>query len=282
MRGPWGLAEEPPEDAPSGPSGLLRAFHDNLDGGFRIAFMLPVHRSHFTINADQAVLLLGAALAIQLLLQYLPVEPMRVFNIYGIGNLAATYLACVLGAYVVARIQKDAAGASAAIVVPFAGGFFIAVLMFPVALWGVPALLEQPWSVTLHGAIGLTIGLLMVFAWVLIVLVRATRALYGIRIWRAIGLAALYAGIVIVPSATLPASPLWYTGGYDEDDAEDAETSRIDVERTFYAQPGLIDRAVRELASQRPGIIDLYVIGFAGYGLQDVFLKEVRSVTALF
>jgi hypothetical protein len=282
VRGPWGSSEELPEDTFSGPSGLLRAFRTNLDGGFRVAFLLPVRRSHFALNADQAVLLLGVILAIQLLLQYLAVEPTRVFNIYGVGNLAAIYLACVLGAYVVARIQKDVAGASAAIVAPFAGGLFIALLMVPTALWGLPALLEQPWSVTLYGAIGFTIGLLMVLAWVLIVLVRATRALYGVRIWHAIGLAALYAGIVIVPSATLPASPLWYTGGYDEDEAEGVETSHIDVERTFYAQPGLIDRAVRELAPQRPGTIDVYFVGFAGYGLQDVFLKEVRSATALF
>jgi len=56
----------------------------------------------------------------------------------------------------------------------------------------------------------------------------------------------------------------------------------VNVENAYYAQFRLIGRATRALADQRPGIPDLYFIGFAGDASQDVFLRELRSVRSLF
>lgn len=47
-------------------------------------------------------------------------------------------------------------------------------------------------------------------------------------------------------------------------------------------QNQLLQRALAAVAPQRPGVRDLYFVGFAGYGDQDVFRKEVERVRALF
>jgi hypothetical protein len=56
----------------------------------------------------------------------------------------------------------------------------------------------------------------------------------------------------------------------------------VNVEQLYYAQYRLIAKAVRGLAEQRPGVTDLYFVGFAGDAHQDVFLREIRSVRQLF
>lgn len=44
---------------------------------------------------------------------------------------------------------------------------------------------------------------------------------------------------------------------------------------------GLIDQALQALPSQRPGTVDLYVVGFAGDGMEDVFRNEVAYLPEL-
>jgi hypothetical protein len=56
----------------------------------------------------------------------------------------------------------------------------------------------------------------------------------------------------------------------------------VNVEQIYYAQYRLIAKATRGLAPQRPGVTDLYFVGFAGDAGQDVFLREIRSVRTLF
>lgn len=57
---------------------------------------------------------------------------------------------------------------------------------------------------------------------------------------------------------------------------------RINVEKIYYSQFGLITMATRQLAHERPGTPDLYFLGFGGDAHQDVFLREVQSVRKLF
>jgi hypothetical protein len=54
------------------------------------------------------------------------------------------------------------------------------------------------------------------------------------------------------------------------------------VKAALPRQPQLLQEALHALAPQRPGVRDLYFVGFAGYGDQDVFRKEVEHVRDLF
>ena len=64
--------------------------------------------------------------------------------------------------------------------------------------------------------------------------------------------------------------------------AAPADRPGLNVEQVYYAQFRLMAKAARALADQRPGVPDLYFVGFAGDAHQDVFLREIRSVRTLF
>ncbi|MFH1045094.1 MAG: C13 family peptidase [Pseudomonadota bacterium] len=52
-------------------------------------------------------------------------------------------------------------------------------------------------------------------------------------------------------------------------------------EDMFHAQDGLLEAQLADLEPQRAGIADLYFIGFAPHGTEDVFGKELRTVSRL-
>lgn len=69
--------------------------------------------------------------------------------------------------------------------------------------------------------------------------------------------------------------------------AGSAETKRSGtvqrkIDDALSRQQQMVADAAGKLAAQRPGIRDVYFIGVAGWGDQDVFRKEVRAVRALF
>ncbi len=53
-------------------------------------------------------------------------------------------------------------------------------------------------------------------------------------------------------------------------------------EAVLYAQPGLLADALEKVEPGRPGVADLFLVAVAGYGSQDVFPREVKSVSELF
>jgi hypothetical protein len=61
-----------------------------------------------------------------------------------------------------------------------------------------------------------------------------------------------------------------------------AERDRIDIEGTYYRQPQLLERALARLQPSRAGQPQLFFVGFAGFGTQAVFKREVLAVRELF
>lgn len=53
-------------------------------------------------------------------------------------------------------------------------------------------------------------------------------------------------------------------------------------ERLFHLQGRLIEQALRDVQPGRPGVPELYFVGFAPDGSQDVFMREMRFVSDLF
>jgi hypothetical protein len=56
----------------------------------------------------------------------------------------------------------------------------------------------------------------------------------------------------------------------------------VDREQTLSEQPKLLAASLAGLRPQRPGVVDLYFVAFAGTSTQDVFMKEVRSAQGVF
>lgn len=64
--------------------------------------------------------------------------------------------------------------------------------------------------------------------------------------------------------------------------AQDERWRQATREQVLYAQPGLLESRLQQLQPQRPGVTDLYLLGFAGYGSEGVFRREVELAGRLF
>jgi len=98
-------------------------------------------------------------------------------------------------------------------------------------------------------------------------------------------LAALLAAVALaLPLTTVYHDRSLWNEAYDESTREEYERTQMALvgEDAFYLQPQLLERELQALRPGRKGVVDLYFVGAAGYSGQDVFMKEVRTVAALF
>ena len=107
----------------------------------------------------------------------------------------------------------------------------------------------------------------------LLVLLRATPG----RWVQASAVFGAYGALLATSFWWLPHQPLWMTRAADVP----AQSSIAD-EVAFHAQPALLERDLAALQPERPGIVDIYFVGFAAYAHEDVFMKEIRVIDALF
>lgn len=72
--------------------------------------------------------------------------------------------------------------------------------------------------------------------------------------------------------------------GYFKDPDEDTKQSRLEtsIEQALYSQNELLEKTFEALLPGEENITDLYFVGVAGDGDQDVFLKEIRFIRQLF
>ena len=89
--------------------------------------------------------------------------------------------------------------------------------------------------------------------------------------------------IIALPLAMTFRDRSMWSESYEDRKAE-AESylrNNLTQEDIFYRQPELLARELAALQPQRPGVTDVFFIGMAGHGYQDVFKKEVDAVTEL-
>ena len=115
-------------------------------------------------------------------------------------------------------------------------------------------------------------------AWGLLVMLRAVWLALGLRIPRFVTASVLvaltYAGFYYL----MPRAQIWVPDGPD---AGAESGNSIASEQIFHLQPALFADALDNLLPQRPGISDLYFVGVAPYGKEDVFLREMLSARSI-
>jgi hypothetical protein len=119
-------------------------------------------------------------------------------------------------------------------------------------------------------------GVLVLLAWPWIVSVRAIVVCAGTRrpqlLMGALAVTAMMAiGIFVFPRTDVWTEP-----------PEEQAAEPLTEERVFHLQGQLIERALTAVAPGKPGVRELYFVGFAPDGSQDVFVKEMRFVRRLF
>jgi hypothetical protein len=114
--------------------------------------------------------------------------------------------------------------------------------------------------------------------WVLAVALRALWVAAGWHSRQFVRGGALLLVMLVLLLNYLPRTEFWAA---DQEVSADARPSPILREDVFHAQDGLLDEHLDALQPQRAGVADLYFIGFAPHGSQDVFGKELRTVSRL-
>jgi hypothetical protein len=114
--------------------------------------------------------------------------------------------------------------------------------------------------------------------WLLAVAVRAVALVVPWRQWRYVAAAGVACALVLILNTLVARPALWR----ELPAPPVVRAPGIEQEAAFHAQATLLDRTLAAIPPGRPGVIDLYFLGVAAYGAQDVFLREARSVRALF
>jgi hypothetical protein len=117
-------------------------------------------------------------------------------------------------------------------------------------------------------------------AWAAAIVVHAALRLIrgGLRQRAVAGVAT--AMLVVLPAYWLPQGALWTPRLEDRAAYGGPSFHTLAEEKSFYAQQGILERELDALQAERPGVPDVYVIAAGLYAGEDVFMKEIRMITA--
>lgn len=232
----------------------------NLRVGMRVFFFRPVQRVDVVATFDQVVALLLVFLGVVAVLDRATAGADADFNIFGVYTWLALLLSGLWICALIARSMHEQADARTLLVVALATAPWAALATTLVSL--IPALADYPeWYVYAVVAIVLWSG------------VRAVRATYGFVPRKALAVITVSLLLFAVAENTLYYDARLWTAATDDEEEIPKPTAQ-EAEAIFFDQQSRVDDAVEKLAPQRPGVTDLYYVGFAGDGYQRVFRRE--------
>ncbi|MEM7221946.1 MAG: C13 family peptidase [Pseudomonadota bacterium] len=270
---------------------LLKDLLANLRAGARLAFLRPVRRRDFRVTTDQILILLALSVLLSAAGEYLRAEPGATLSGNGVLYYGSYLLAGVLSLLLLARVFGRVVLLAPLLVVLAAAGLWLSL----VTLAGLAAL--DQWQVPLDGTamdlwtgIALLVAIALVLIWMIVLTTRTLGLIFQLSLGKAVGATLCYGALFMGLIMALPKAPLWVgpappevVAGEDHGESFDwSPYQALDQERITYRQGELLAQTAGALSPERPGLADLYFIGFGGHAYQDVFMKEVMSVRALF
>ena len=247
----------------------MRALLHNLIAGFKLATFQRVGAERFHVSIRQYVLLAAIEFGLGVGSAYLDLGGDGYFNnrhvLDGLASLTLTLGVAALLAYWL-RTPRVLLGYAVA-----------ATAMAP-AVFGYAYAGRAAWASLELDADATWIWTAWWAALLAVLLIRATRLwMPPLRIRTRIALFGFFAALIVAQLWWMPREEAWYPASIEQ---EALGIGRH--EALLYQQTRLLDQQLDKLQAQRPNVADLYFVGFAGYGWQDVFMKEVNTVRALF
>ena len=246
----------------------MRSLLNNLIAGFRLATFQRVRAEDFRVSIAQFALLAGIEFTLGVVSAYYDVEGGAAFNPrYLLDALAAVAVTLMVAALLAFWLRAPHALLGYAV-----ASTALAPAVFAYAYAG-----RALWTALEPGA---DAAWLWSAGWVVLLtllMLRAVAVWSPLRPRTRVALVAFFAALVAAQLGWLPREDAWHT---ESDPTQTLGIGRH--EALLYGQTKLLDARLGALAPQRPGVRDLYFVGFAGYGWQDVFMKEVNTVRALF
>ena len=260
----YGELPSAPPDAPKKRRwpGLLR----DLARGPSILLLRRFALAKADWTYERAVAL--AAFNLVLLAVLAAVEHSRdaMFEEEGVAMRAAPLLVVPIVAFLATRLLRRADAA-----LRFTCALYCVLPLFVLADWAADRALRETGSV---GETLLTVAGYLLAGWLLVVVVVVVLRPARRAGWFRQAFAVAVFGILWLPVANhCRRSPIWWE---DRDFTEAGEESKAeDREDVFVAtQNARVDAVNATFAPGRVGVTDLYFVGFAGWGEQDVFLHE--------
>ena len=245
----------------------------NVRNGIRLAFFLRNKSDLLTSSAVAYASLAVFDLIFELLQSFALAGPAGHFNLYSFAGAFSHIPLLLLSGLLIARLARRD-DLTLALPVVFTAIWipqgFLAFILY--------GLLENGWlgnEITLQSE---SVGVAFFCWWLLAVLV-VTLRMTGVEGRQKFAVLSVLFLILVIPLWNIPRGDLWEK---PYDDSEATELYSIGKEAAFYAQPVLLERALAQLKPGTKGVEDLFFVGFAGYGSQDVFMKETEVIERLF
>jgi hypothetical protein len=243
-------------------AGFFRDLFGNLRAGLRLLLLRRVTTSEFTVSFDQLVALLAIVIGLLTGLDWLFADADTVFDPYGYYVWAYYLVAGLWAAALIARLQGSQTHTRPLLVAWLAAvpAFIVVlglILLLPFARARLP--------IVLAGA-----------ALVLFVMSdRAARSAFGFaKLGTTVLVVLTVVGVPYVFQTRLNLDPHLWVAPESEDDSSADNADAEDAESLLFDQADRISDAVDTTAPQRPGVVDTYFVGFAGWGTQAVFRNE--------
>jgi hypothetical protein len=255
--------------------GGLQGFLGNLAAGARLLFFRRTDPLRFRADANQLIALVALGVVVNVAAGVAFVGTDGFFDFHALPSAVFGILLALVAGHVIGGILRTRQPA----------------MLIPVAVASAALTLNViancAWLAVDHGWIPLRDGVnsvelynVLVAWWAAATLLAVARIAGGGARGAALPVL-VFAAVVLVPTYFLPPGWLWGSNEAEDSSGDRPRSFAAVAEATFYAQPGLLQAALEKLRPQRPGIPDLYFVGFAPYASQDVFMKEMNSVESL-
>jgi hypothetical protein len=251
----------------------VSAFLRNLAAGVRFAFFLRVPPANLHASAGQFVAIATTSVLVSLVTAIALTGLQGSFDAQALPGEAAWVPLALLAGYLSVKLTGDE---RFALLIPLVvGSIGIVFSILSTAVWFA---LARGW---LHG-VAVQLSMLdldaypVLFGWWALAIWLGIRRLTAQVEGHPSSPAWIVALAVLVPAYLLPPDPLWVDAA-----VEDSVTQATFSEESLYAQADLLRDAERRLDAERPGVEDLYFVGFAPFAGQDVFMKETQTIGKL-
>lgn len=235
-------------------AGLLR----NLGSGFALLGLRRLPPERFTINFDQVGVLLILNLLVWAGLDTLHAETGSQLRLDGLYGWSFYILMALFCCGLVARAYCRQANTRS--------------LLIP-ALAVAPYILSSFWFLSDLPQVENRAALALVLAVLYLILlsVRVIQAAYTTARAKAVLVAVILVITAPMGLRTLDLDTrLWLTDDVDEEQAGD----NSDMESLMYDQPARLVASVEHMAAREPGAANVFYLGFAGDGAQEIFKRE--------
>jgi peptidase C13-like protein len=258
-------------------SRIARAWRDfgrNVLSGTRLALFMRVAPEELRASWSQLVALVALGLAMTLAADVASTGLRGRFVAYGLSGSLFYVPLTLVAAWIVARIARREeqtlalAVALLALAVPMdiLQSLYRGVYMHGSARW----LQRVPYADALF------------YAWLGLAATVGGARMLGIRWRRRAAVLAVVVIVLCLPQMANWKGSIWVPRGDEDGASARSRYMALVSENAFYLQPKLLERELARLKPGRKGMVDLYFVGMAGYAGQDVFMKEVDSVSRLF